>query len=375
MAESLRRNPVGLSVFLLVLGIWIIWFLFADVGVYQTATARLQAERDVHAVEASLDAKVVTIHMAVGKEVNIGDVLLELDDSAVKLRLAELQSRLTSIRQQQETIETELKEADRALADMQKAAPMRLDETRLHFEQALPAAQFAEEELSRWRALLAGGFATEAQVREREATARRLRSEVDEAHLAMTRQALDRNVAVGDRQVSIERLRRNELELTGLVAATTQIIKQTEHERENFILRAPAKGPLAEVADLRPGVIVRSGDRLATIVPNGDLKLVADFPQTSMGHLRVGQMADVRFDGFPPEQYGRLLAAVLRVSQEARVGKLRVELELRTHQSAFPLQHGLIGTVDVEVERIAPALLVLRAAGALLRKNVGQGSE
>jgi len=55
---------------------------------------------------------------------------------------------------------------------------------------------------------------------------------------------------------------------------------------------------------------------------------------------------------------------VASVAHETRDGQIRVELSLTPDfTSAIPLQHGLSGTVEVEVERVAPVTLVLRAVG------------
>jgi membrane fusion protein (multidrug efflux system) len=60
---------------------------------------------------------------------------------------------------------------------------------------------------------------------------------------------------------------------------------------------------------------------------------------------------------------------VSNVASEVRDGRVRVELAMAAPQAArMPLQHGLRGTVEVEVEQAAPATLVLRAAGQLLAR-------
>ena len=47
-----------------------------------------------------------------------------------------------------------------------------------------------------------------------------------------------------------------------------------------------------------------------------------------------------------------------------RDGRIRVELAVNRHSaSRIPMQHGLPGTVQVQVERISPASLVLRVVG------------
>ena len=62
-----------------------------------------------------------------------------------------------------------------------------------------------------------------------------------------------------------------------------------------------------------------------------------------------------------------LAATVSRVASEPRDGTLRVELEVdRSSSTRIPIQHGLTGTVEVEVERISPAGLLLRSLGRAL---------
>jgi hypothetical protein len=75
----------------------------------------------------------------------------------------------------------------------------------------------------------------------------------------------------------------------------------------------------------------------------------------------------MRLDGFPWAQYGMVAATVTRVGSEVHDGRVRVELWVhRDPGSQIPLQHGLPGTLEVEVERVSPARLMLRALGKLL---------
>ena len=75
----------------------------------------------------------------------------------------------------------------------------------------------------------------------------------------------------------------------------------------------------------------------------------------------------MRPDGFPWTQYGTLPATVSRIASEPRSGLVRVELDVQKRpDSAIPIQHGLPGTLEIEVERVSPAELVLRAAGRRL---------
>ena len=95
------------------------------------------------------------------------------------------------------------------------------------------------------------------------------------------------------------------------------------------------------------------------------MRLVAEFASTAaVGRVRAGQLARARLDGFPWAQFGMVPARVTSVGSEAREGRVRVELALASPRNPrITLEHGLPGLVEVEVERVSPAVLLLRAAG------------
>jgi membrane fusion protein (multidrug efflux system) len=149
-------------------------------------------------------------------------------------------------------------------------------------------------------------------------------------------------------------------------------VKRLEYEIERRILRAPVDGRIAEAADLRVGAFIDEGERLAAIVPEGPLRVVAQFtPAAAMGRVRVGQTGRVRLLGFPWTEYGSLRASVSRVANEVRDGLVRVELAVDSLPAALPLTHALPGDVEVEVERVRPFLLVLRILGGSLTRPIG----
>jgi membrane fusion protein (multidrug efflux system) len=76
--------------------------------------------------------------------------------------------------------------------------------------------------------------------------------------------------------------------------------------------------------------------------------------------------------GFPWTKYGMLQAEVDRVGNEPKDGLIRVELVLHSPQRTnIPLQHGLPGSAEVEVDRVSPFALVLDAAGRFLMSMPG----
>jgi hypothetical protein len=101
---------------------------------------------------------------------------------------------------------------------------------------------------------------------------------------------------------------------------------------------------------------------------SGKLQVVANFdPPAALGRIRPGQHARLRLAGFPWAQYGSVSATITNVASEIRDGSIRVEMALDPNSSSrIPLQHGLPGSVEVQIETVSPANFVLRTVGGLL---------
>jgi membrane fusion protein (multidrug efflux system) len=148
-------------------------------------------------------------------------------------------------------------------------------------------------------------------------------------------------------------------------ATSSANIQRLEYELEKRHIRAPVSGTLTECATLRPGAHISEGQQIGTIVPSSAVQVVAEFtPSAALGKIRPGQNATVKLQGFPWAQFGTLSARVSRGAGHIRDGNIRVALAVTAPaHSRLPLKHGLPGSVEIEVERVTPALLLLRSAG------------
>ena len=154
----------------------------------------------------------------------------------------------------------------------------------------------------------------------------------------------------------------------GDIGTSRSTIASLQAELGKYLLRAPISGRLADVGSSRVGSYVAEGQKLATILPPGDLIIVADFPPSvALGRIQRGQQARMRLDGFPWAQYGTLPAAVTNVAGEIHDGLVRVELSVEGKPGeGMLLQHGLPGSLEVTVEEASPFRLLLRSAGVVL---------
>jgi multidrug resistance efflux pump len=197
------------------------------------------------------------------------------------------------------------------------------------------------------------------------ADAQRLRAEAQVKAIAVDRAGQDQLTRDQDRGA---RIRSFESQIAGLesqIPTLDATVARLNNEVERRLVRAPIGGRLAEAAALRPGAMVKEGDRLSAIVASGRLAVVAQFaPSAALGRIRNDQPARIRLDGFPWIQYGVVTARVAKVAGEVRDGTVRVEMAIDPATAkSIPLQHGLPGSVEVEVERATPWTLLMRHAG------------
>lgn len=364
-ADTFRRPAIGILIGVLLLGGWSAWLFLARISVYEaTPKARLEVDRAVHPVEAPISGRVVAIHLVLGQEVQAGEVLVELDSSTQRLQLQEYRTQQGGLARQLEKLGREVQVAEQALRDLKNASEQTLKEAAARQKEAERAALFAKEE---WKRKEASGVA-ELEVLRAKADAERLDAAAETARLSASRVEWEQRTKESEQQARIAALDREGARIESEIATGKDTIRRLDDEIAKRRVLAPISGRIGEIAGLRLGAVIREGDRLGAVVPVGSLKAVAEFPPPSaLGRIRPGQRAQLRLDGFPWTQYGFVSVTVSNVASEVRNGTVQVEFAVKPDPaSTIPLQHGLPGTIEVEVDRASPATLILRAAGRLL---------
>ena len=364
-----RGVTLGIGLAALLLSAWLAWAFFARLAIYAVSdTARLEVDSVVHVVQAPIAGRVLATHAQLGQEVERGAVLVELDAAAEQLQADEADSRLGALAHQLQALNTEIDAVSAALETAQQAAHIAIEEARARLRQAQASAELAAQDAKRAQGLHNRGYVSEADWQRAQALAAQEDAARDRLRLAVSRLQQEHDTQTRDRQARLEALLRERTRLDGEQTTAQRALARLAHETDRRRILAPVAGRIGEVRSLPPGSFVEEGDMLAAVVPAGQLMVAADFaPAAVLGRLRRGQEARLRLDGFPWAQYGSVAATVAQVASETRNGRVRVEFQAQpTPHAAIPLQHGLTGAIEVEVERVTPATLVLRAAGRLL---------
>jgi multidrug efflux pump subunit AcrA (membrane-fusion protein) len=109
-------------------------------------TARLEMSQAAHPVEAPVAGRVVATHLVLDREVQGGDVLVELDATAQHLQREEEQARVRALTPQLQALHTVIAAEEQALREARHAGRVALDEARARHREAEVAARTAEEE-------------------------------------------------------------------------------------------------------------------------------------------------------------------------------------------------------------------------------------
>lgn len=368
-ADSARPALFAWGIAALLLAAWCAWFLLGRVTLAQVSTqARLELRQSAQPLAAAAAGRVRAHRLVLGQQVQAGEVLVELDGDTARAHLAEAQARQAAVAAELAALAAELQRREQATGLEERAAEAAQQAAQARVKEGAGTLAHAVEQAQRLAAEAAAGGVPQAEARQAEAEARRL---------AAARQALiadaQRLHAAGATRVAelrsqSEALRRQQAALQGEQAMLAASLARLQADVELQLVRAPASGRVADVAPLRAGDVVTPGQRFGTLLPAGELIVAADFdPATAFGHLKPGQAARLRLAGFAWTEYGSVPATVARVAGELRDGRLHVELvPAAAPNPALPLQHGLPGTVEVDIERVAPVMLLLRAAGQWL---------
>ena len=361
-SSSLWKLAAGLAV----LGAIAYWMFRVPVVLYETsADARLEIASAAAVVQAPLTGRVVRADLALGQHVTAGDILVRLDALPEELRANEETTRATAILPEIKSLEAQIAAEESAGVEEQHASQSSIEEARLRVREAETPAKQAELERRRLERLKREGLTADRDYERALSDLEKYERAIATARAAIARLQNEQQTRERQRAVRVAAIRTEITRLEGGRANANASLRRVTYDVERRLIRAPISGTIGEATVLRNGSVLSEGARVASIVPAGQLRIVAFFPpQAAYGRLRQGAPARLRLKGFPWTEFGAVEARVAEVAAEERDGRSRVELDvLPSPTLRVKLHHGMPGEIEVEVERTPPYQLLLRAAG------------
>jgi membrane fusion protein (multidrug efflux system) len=353
---------------------FVAWTFGARVPVLKVSTAgRIEPHNAVHRIEPPEAGRVVRSLLELDKDVNEGDLLIELDTREERLQLAQSEATSASLTRDLGVLEDQIANKQRELGASGLVDEASLREATAKDQELVPRRALAEqrEQLAKQSPT---GALSDLEKLERKTEAEELAHASRTQQLGIVRLRREQVVRREGLTAQLLQLQRDRLKVEGQLGELKIAIDRLHYEIEKKQVRAAASGRLVDVVELAGGDYVTQGQRLGTILAKGTshIRVRARFPKETVGIIRPGQRARLKLDGYPWTIYGTVPAQVSSVGTEPGVvataeaipGTVRVELEIQDPPDPrVQLQHGLTTTVEIEVARVSPVALLMRAIG------------
>lgn len=342
----------------------------------------------VQVIQPEFDGKVTAIHVQNGDHVAQGDVLIELDATDTEAELNTIIAEQERLEIERARISTFLQSfeddqvyAADVLARFDAATKAR---TPYYFEQA----RLLEAEVANRQAVLAQfdarSLTNDQSVEVTRANIARIDAAIviQEERLAVAQDLLDRGTSsraafldVQDAFTALEKERevylqeleqkigqetalraeaqslktglRNDLlqrrnEIQARLVDLAEQYRSAERRLESTRLMSPVDGIVDQLETFTIGAIATSGEQLLRIVPEDqEVEILANFANTDIGFVEVGQGANINLDAFPSERFGFVRGSVSDVAADS--------IEIAEGQWAYEVRIG--GLVPDELEQ------------------------
>ncbi|AGH48339.1 MULTISPECIES: HlyD family secretion protein [Sphingomonas] len=260
-ARSRWRWPLMLSVPAVILagGGW----LWATSG-RSVSTDNAQVGADIISISPEVGGRIVEVAVRENQRVKKGDLLFRIDPEPYRIALAQAEADVGNARIQVNEMSSTFvsKEAD--------IGAMASD------------VQLAQENFARQKDLLDKGFTT--------------RAAYDAARAALASAEAKRAVASADANAARAKLGTAGAGLHPQIAAAIAARDKAALDLARTEIRAPADGVIVQVDKLQPGSMAIASLTSATLVAGGNYWVDANFKETQLAHVRVGQKAEIAFD-------------------------------------------------------------------------------
>lgn len=324
------RRPLFLVV-PLVAAIVILYFYLAGGRYESTDNASLQTAQV--SIASNVSGRVVAVEVRENQRVKAGQVLFRIDPATFETAVAEAEAQLAAARTDIAALQATYREN---LSDLE-AAQARL--------------AYAEAEANRQKSLLAEGISSQSQYDETVLAMRTARDAIDAARAKAesVRASLSGNV---DAPAEVQPAARR----------AAAVLDRARIALRDTVVRAPQDGIVARVHQLQVGDYV-TASRPVFVMTGTRFWVQANFKESQLRYMRVGQPATVAIDAFPDQQLKAHIASfspgtgnsfALLPAENATgnwikvVQRLPVELHLDGVPPDLPLHAGLSAEVTVD---------------------------
>ncbi len=302
-------------------------------GRYQD-TENANVRQSKVSIASDTSGRIVEVNLAENKPVKTGDVMFRIDPEPYRIALAQ---------------------ADAALA----AARLGVEQLRAAYSTAVAQERMAADEvdylttqLERQTELASKGINTKSAL---DQATHDLAKAKDEQLAAVQGIASARAAIGGDSDIATDKHPSVQAALATRDNAAWNLAQTT--------VRAPADGLISQSTAFKAGQYVTAGTPLFSLVENGDTWVEANFKETQLTHMKVGQEAEIVLDTYPNHPFKAIVDSIgagtgsefsLLPAQNATgnwvkvIQRIPVRLKVENAGSTLALRTGMSASVSID---------------------------
>ena len=254
------------SVPLLLVGGATVYYIVND---HYVSTDNAYVQQDKVSISAEVGGRIVDVAVRENDVVKEGDLLFRIDPAPYRIAIEQADASIAAAQVRVSSLQTEYQT------------------TNVDIESAREDVAFYEKEYQRQSSLMQDGFTTRARLQAAEHALSDARSRVASALADATKA-------------------RAALATGSAAPGVNPAIKAGQVQREQAMLnlsrtevRAPVAGVVSQADRLQPGQMMVQGLPGVTIVASSKSWIEANFKETDLAKMRVGQPAEITFDAYP----------------------------------------------------------------------------
>jgi membrane fusion protein (multidrug efflux system) len=243
-------------------------YMWLTAGRY-ASTDNAYVQQDMVSVSPDVTGRIVAVNVRENQHVKKGDMLFRIDPVPFQIALDQADAALANARVQVDTLATDTGSAQ---ADI---------------ESANADIQLAQTTFDRQASLMKRGFTTRASydAAAHEVSAAKARLATAQAKAAKARNQVGSGSGTSGTPAAIQAA------LAAREKAALELARTTVY--------APDDGIVSQTGRLQVGTIMPSGVPLLSLVRNGGAWVEANYKETDLNHMAVGQCATIKLDAYP----------------------------------------------------------------------------
>jgi membrane fusion protein, multidrug efflux system len=285
---SLRRKLLLLALLcaLLLFGGYkaVKWF---TVGRFIQTTENAYVEADISVIAPRVQGYVREVLVKDNQSVRAGDVLARIDDSELRAKLVQAQAGVATRRAGIDNVSASSARQQSVIAAARSEIDSRQAEGRR-----------ASADLARFEQLRKDGWASQQRVQQVEADARKASADLASAAAGLRGQKSQLNVLSSQGKMALAYYKE-------AIAA----VEVAQLELDNSVLRAPIDGVIGNKA-VRVGQFVKPGTILMAVVPLSDVYVTANFKETQLAKVRIGQKVSLHIDAYDDASFEGVIDSI-----------------------------------------------------------------